>query len=70
MHLDLSTTGLKTEELFFIGMAMSTSKSAIACHLSANNLDYYQRIYLRTLIDAKVAYHFRNMAQEIGSVRS
>ena len=70
MHLDITGTGLKTEEILFIGMAMSTSKSAIAVHLSANNLDYYQRIYLRTLVDAKVAYHFRNMAQEAGSVRS
>ena len=70
MHLDVSGTGLKTEELLFIGMAMGTSKSAIAVHMTANNLDYYQRIYLRTLVDAKLSYHFRNMAQEIGSIRS
>jgi len=41
MHLDITGTGLKTEEILFIGMAMSTSKSVIAVHMTANNLDYY-----------------------------
>jgi len=67
MHLDLSGTGLKKEEVLFIGMAVSTAKSCISIHLSGNNLDYYERIFLRTLVDAKVAFHFRNMAQLDGS---
>ena len=62
MHINLSATGLKKEEVLFIGMAISISKSCISIHLSANNLDYYERIFLRTLVNAKVAYHFRNMA--------
>ena len=62
MHLDISGTGLKKEEVMFLGMAVSISKSCIALHLSANNLDYYERIFLRTLISAQVSYHFRNMA--------
>mmetsp|Transcript_25236 Transcript_25236/g.39059 ORF Transcript_25236/g.39059 Transcript_25236/m.39059 type:complete len:87 (-) Transcript_25236:3207-3467(-) len=64
MHLDISGTGLRKEEVLFISMAVSSSKSCIALHLSANNLDYYERIFLRTLVNAKVAYHFRNLAQE------
>lgn len=70
MHLDISGTGLKKEEVLFLGMAVSISKSCISLHLSANNLDYYERIFLRTLINAQVSYHFRNMAQEKGSIRS
>ena len=66
MHLDLSGTGLKKEEILFIGMAVSTAKSCISLHLSGNNLDYYERIFLRTLVNAKVSYHFRNMAQMDG----
>jgi hypothetical protein len=70
MHVDLSSTGLKKEEVLFIGMAISSSKSCIALHLSANNMDYYERIFMRTLVNAKVSYHFRNMAVEVGSIRS
>jgi hypothetical protein len=70
MHIDLSGTGLKKEEVLFIGMAVSTAKSCISIHLSGNNLDYYERIFLRTLVNAKVSYHFRNMAAEQGSIRS
>ena len=64
MHVDLSSTGLKKEEVLFIGMAISSSKSCISLHLSANNMDYYERIFMRTLVNAKVSYHFRNMAVE------
>lgn len=70
MHINLSATGLRKEEVLFIGMAISISSSCISIHLSANQLDYYERIFLRTLVNAKVAYHFRNMAQEVGSIRS
>lgn len=51
-------------------MAVSSSKSCLGLHLSANGLDYYERIFLRTLANATVSYHFRNMAQELGSIRS
>jgi len=44
-------------------MALMKAKSTISMHVSANNLDYYERIFLRTLINARVGYHFRNMAQ-------
>jgi hypothetical protein len=70
VHVDLSGTGLKKEEILFIGMAVSTAKSCISLHLSGNNLDYYERIFLRTLVNAKVAYHFRNMAQIDDKVKS
>ena len=68
-HYNLSATGLKKEEVLFMGMALQKSKSCIGMHLSSNNIDYYERIFLRTLIQAKVHYHFRNMADEMASVR-
>ena len=47
-----------------MGMALQKSKSCIGMHVSGNNLDYYERVFLRTLINAKVGYHFRNMAED------
>jgi hypothetical protein len=70
MHLDISGCGLKKEEVLFLGMALSKSKSCISLHLSANNLDYYERIFMRTLVQAEVSYHFRNAAEQVGSIRS
>lgn len=63
MHIDLTNTGLRQEEVLFIGMTLPLSKSCIGMHLTANNLGYYERIFLRTLIDAKVQQHFKNVAQ-------
>lgn len=70
MHLDLCGTGLKKEEVLFIGMALSTAKSCIALHLTGNNLDYYERIFMRTLVNAKVSYHFRNKADQLNNART
>jgi hypothetical protein len=70
MHIDISGTGLKKEEVLFIGMSLKNSKSVVALHLSLNALDYYERIFLRTLTNARVAYHFRNMAAEPRHIRS
>jgi hypothetical protein len=62
MHYDLSNTCLSREEVIFIGMALPISRSCIGIHMSGNGLEYYDRVFLRTLIDAKVAYHFKNYA--------
>lgn len=70
MHLDISATGMKKEEVLFVGMAIKHSSACVSVHLSANNLDYYERIFLRTLIGARTVYHFRNMAVQLGSIRS
>lgn len=70
MHIDVSCTSLRKEEVLFIGMALKQSKACVSIHLSANNLSYYERMFLRTLVDARVSYYFRNMAQEVGSIRS
>ena len=51
-------------------MAVAASSALLAIHMSANGLDYYERIFLRTLASAKVAYHFRNLAQQSTSIRS
>ena len=60
MHIDMSATGFVKEEIFFMGLALSQSKACVSFHFTANNLDYYERIFLRTLVNAKVGYYFRN----------
>ena len=69
-HYDLSGTGLKKEEVLFMGMALQKSKSCIGMHVSGNNLDYYERVFLRTLINAKVGTHFRNLAEDQNKIKS
>ena len=66
MHLDLTATGLQKEEVIFIGMSLQHSRACIGLHLSLNQMSYYDRIFLRILMDAKVAFQFRNMAQKAG----
>ena len=56
MHVDLSSTGLNREEVLFVGLAITMSKTMLSLHLSQNTLPYYDRIFLRTLIAAKVQY--------------
>ena len=54
MHIDITSTGLKREEVLFIGLALSMSKTMLSLHLSGNTLPYYDRIFLRSLIAARV----------------
>ena len=71
MHVDLTHTGLKKEETIFIGMTLPVSKSIISLHLSFNGLGYYDRVFLRTLINAKLVYKFKNKAQDkLSGIRS
>lgn len=64
MHINVTCTGLKKEEVIFLGFALAPSKSLVAIHMSANDLDYYERVFIRTCINAKVLYHFRNHAED------
>ena len=68
--MDLSATGMRKEEVIFVGMSIKHASAVVSIHLSANNLDYYERIFLRTLVGARTAHHFRNLAAELGSIRS
>ncbi len=54
MHIDATNTGLTKSEVVFIAMSLPMSKSIQAIHLSANGLDNPDRVYMRSLIDAKV----------------
>jgi hypothetical protein len=56
MHVDITKTGLKKEEVLFIGLALTMSKTMLSLHMSANDLPYYDRIFLRSLMAAKVGY--------------
>jgi hypothetical protein len=47
-------------------MSLQHSRACIGLHLSLNQLSYYDRIFLRILMNAKVAFQFRNMAQKAG----
>lgn len=38
-------------------MAMSTSKTFLSLHLTGNELSYYDRIFLRSVIAARVQTH-------------
>jgi len=43
-------------------MALQHSKAMIGIHLSMNNLTYYDRLFLRILMNSKATSHFRNLA--------
>jgi hypothetical protein len=59
MHADLTNVGLKREEVIFIGLALSSSKTMLSLHLTANELPYYDRVFLRSLIAARVGYRYK-----------
>jgi hypothetical protein len=44
----------------FIILAMSTSKNFLSLHLTANDLPYYERVFIRSIIAAKVQFAFKN----------
>ena len=60
MHLDITNTNLKREELLFIGLSLPISKTLLSCHLTAQKLPYYERIFLRAAISARVGFQYRN----------
>ena len=56
MHLDITNTNLKREEVMFIGLAVPQSKTLLSIHLTAQKLPYYERIFLRAVISARVEF--------------
>jgi hypothetical protein len=54
LHAQFCGLGLSKQEIMFIVMAMSMSKSFLAVHVSQNDLPYYERIFLRSIIAARV----------------
>jgi hypothetical protein len=71
MHLNVAHTNLKREEVMFVALALSISKTLVALHITAAGLPYYERIFLRAVIAARVGYQFRHMSnrKEIKSNR-
>lgn len=61
MHIDISKTNLKREEVLFIGISLSNSKTLLSCHLTANELPYYERIFLRSVIAARVQFEIKSL---------
>ena len=56
LHLDISNTNLKREEVMFIGLSIPTSKTLLSIHITASKLPYYERIFLRAVINARVSF--------------
>ena len=56
MHIDITNTNLKREEVIFIGLSLPISKTLLSCHLTAQKMPYYERIFLRAAIAARVSY--------------
>ena len=54
LHADFSSCGWNREETMFVILAMSCSKSFLSLHISNNDMPYYDRIFLRSLIAARV----------------
>ena len=64
LHLDITNTNLKREEVMFIGLAVPHSKTLLSIHITASKLPYYERIFLRAVINARVAYQRKNTANK------
>ena len=64
VHLHVTNTNFKQEEVLFIGIALSLSKTMQSLHITAGQLPYYERIFLRSVIAARVSYQFRNAASK------
>ena len=56
LHCDMTMCGFRREECMFIILAMSLSKSFLALHLTGNDLPYYERVFMRSLVAARIAY--------------
>jgi hypothetical protein len=54
LHVDVSQCNFKKEESMFIILAMSTSKNLYSLHMTGNELPYYERVFMRSLIAARV----------------
>ncbi len=48
----------------FIILAMSTSKNFLSLHITANDLPYYERVFMRSLIAARVQFAFKGESQK------
>ena len=44
-------------------MSLPISKTLLSCHLTAQKLPYYERIFLRAAIAARVGYQYRKGTQ-------
>ena len=59
MHMNITSTNLKREEILFVGISASTSKVIQSLHLTGSTLPYYERIFLRSIMAARTSYQYR-----------
>ena len=62
-HIDITNTNLKREEIMFVGLSLPISKTMLSVHLTAQKLPYYERIFLRAAIAARVGFQYRSTTQ-------
>lgn len=65
LHCIISQCGLKREEVMFIVLSMSISKNFLSLHITANDLPYYERVFLRAIIAARVQTQVKDSKHEI-----
>ena len=56
MHFNITQTNLKREEIMFICLALSLAGALQSLHITAASLPYYERIFLRSVIAARVGF--------------
>lgn len=61
MHLNIAATNLRRHEIMFIALSLPTSKVMLSLHLTSSSLPYYERIFLRAVIAARVSFQYRNL---------
>lgn len=59
-HVDLTRVGFKREEVIFLGMACRQSETLQSIHMTANEIPYYDRVFLRAVMAARVDYSFKS----------
>ena len=59
MHFNIAQTNLKREEVMFIVLALSLAGCLLSLHITAASLPYYERIFLRSVIAARVGFQYR-----------
>lgn len=45
----------------FIGLAVPVSRTLLSIHLTSSKLPYYERIFLRAMVAARVGFSLKNV---------
>ena len=48
----------------FVGLSVPTSKTLLSIHLTSEKLPYYERVFLRAVLNARVDFRRKNVAMK------